>query len=469
VARNVAFALAVALLAQAIVVLTVGAAAGFTSLAPIPLAIAGTTGLARSLGVSARRALLAGLLFAMTPALMSLGGTSYVDAAAIAVTAAAWWLGVRVLRGERDDAAALLLGIAGGIALGTKGTNILLVTPILAAAGLVLARDVVEHLRARGGFGRAIARLALLTVPVLVLGISWFVKNIIVYGNPVYPFALGPLPGPTSFTQFAFVPPELEGKGWLGKVASSWIADWHLTRYAYNVRPGGFGRAWPVILPIAVAGVVLLARRRRLIPLALVVAPAAVTLAIMPMPWYARYSLFVPAVALPLAALAIDAVRPRLATIAGLALVGLAAISLTFANARPNIDIRMGDPPRLASVGQYVSFLLDPNDARRANVSLRAECAGFSVIPPGSIVAPGGFNLLHGVVGPNLDRILGDPLPAASDPASLADAMRATGATWLVTSAGGRPDAIAASAPRLFKPYGDICQGARLWQLQAAG
>jgi hypothetical protein len=150
-------------------------------------------------------------------------------------------------------------------------------------------------------------------------------------------------------------------------------------------------------------------------------------------------------------------------------LVAIAAISLTFANARPNIDIRMGDPPRLASVAQYVSFVLTADDARRGNVSLRAECAGFNVMPAGSVVAPGGFNLLHGPVGPGLERILGDGLPATSDPTEFATQLRQRGATWLVTSNGGRPDAIAASAPSLFKPYGDICQGARLWQLLPAG
>jgi 4-amino-4-deoxy-L-arabinose transferase-like glycosyltransferase len=442
--------------------------AGFTSIVPIPAAIAATTGLARSLRVSRGRALLAGLLFGMTPALVTLSGTSYVDAAAVAFTASAWWLGVRVVRGETDRAGVLLLGLAAGLALGTKGTNILLVTPILTAAGLVLARDFVDRIRAGRPIREVVERLALLTVPVVVFGISWFLKNVIVYGNPLYPFAVGPFPGPTSFTDFAFVPPQLEGKGWLGKLASSWTADWHLTRYAYNVRPGGFGRAWPMILPFAVAGAVVVGRRRDLVPVALVVAPVAVTLLIMPMPWYARYTLFVPAIALPLALLAIDALRPWLRVIAGLALVGVAAISLTLANARPNIDIHAGDPPHLLSVGHYVSFLLDPNDARRANVSLRAECAGFGVIPPGSIVAPGGFNLLHGVVGPNLDRILGDPLGPASDPATLAGAMQKTGATWLVTSTGGRPDSIAASAPDRFKSFGEICQGARLWQLQPA-
>ena len=439
--------------------------AGFTSLLPIPLAIAATTGLARSFGASARRAVLAGLLFGMTPALVALAGTTYVDAASVAVVAATLWLALRVVRGERDAAWVLLLGLAAGLAVGTKGTNLVLVSPALIAAGVVLVRDARD--RARGGTRtrRTVTRLALLALPVLVLGVSWYAKNWLVYGNPVYPFAMGPFPGPTTLTEFAFTPPQLEGRDWIGQLATSWTADWGLRRYAYNVRPGGLGAAWPAIIAIAVAGFVLLARRRAVAPIAIVLIPAAVTLVTMPMPWYARLTLFLPAVALPLAALAIDALRPPIATVAGLALVVAAAISLTFANARPNIDIRAGNPPRLASVAQYVSFVLTADDVRRANVSLRAECAGFGAISSGSVVAPGGFNLLHGVVGPGLDRILGQPLAAVRDPATLAAAVREQGAEWIATSSGGGLDAMAASAPDLFKPFGEICEGGRLYQL----
>jgi hypothetical protein len=442
--------------------------AGFTSLLPIPAAIAAVTGLARALGASLRPALLAGLLFGMTPAIVALAGTSYADAASIAWVTATWWLGLRVLRGERDGAAALLLGVAGGLALGTKGTNILLVTPILAAAGLVLLAPLVRRSPTRAAIGPLATRIVILALPVLVLGLSWYLKNLVVHGNPLYPFAVGPFPGPYPIDILSWAPPQLEGRNTVDQVLRSWVADWTLYRYTYNVRPGGLGRAFPAILLLAVAGLFFVARRRYVWALALVILPAVITLATAPNAWYARYTLFVPALAVALAAVALDRLRPRPAMIAGLALVGVAAISLTLANARPNIDIRRGDPPKLVSGLQYVSFLLDPDDAVRGNVSLRAECARFAVIPPGSTVAPGGFNLLHGVVGPNLDRILGDPLPAASDPATLASALRETGANWLVTSAGGRPDSIAASAPDRFKPFGDICQGARLWQLQPA-
>ena len=58
---------------------------GFSSLVPIPVGILATMGLARSIGSDRRAAVLAGLLFGMTPALVALAGTSYVDAASVAM------------------------------------------------------------------------------------------------------------------------------------------------------------------------------------------------------------------------------------------------------------------------------------------------------------------------------------------------------------------------------------------------
>ena len=276
---------------------------------------------------------------------------------------------------------ALLLGIAGGLACGTKGLSVVLVGPILAVAGLLLLRDLIARPVGRNARGRTVARLAALVVPILVIGASWYLKNLVVYGNPVYPFAFGPFHGPTTLANVAMNIPSLTGHSLISQLATSWTADWHITRYAYNVRPGGLGRAWLVILVIAVGGFVLLVRRRQLDAIALVIAPATFLLLTMPMPWYARYTLFLVAIALPLAALALSSIRPSFATVAGLALVGLAAISLAFVNIRPNINLR----PAVATAGfrDYLGLVFDADDSRRSNVDLRAACAGFGVVPPG--------------------------------------------------------------------------------------
>jgi hypothetical protein len=450
------------------------ALAGFTSLLPIPLAIAATAGIARSLAVGAPRALLAGLLMGLTPALVAQAGTTYVDTTSVAFVAATWWLGLRVVRGERDVAAAALLGIAAGLAVGTKGTNVLLVGPVVAAAAVAVARPALRagpalrpsHQPVR--MQSVLVGLAAIGIPILVLGASWYLKNLVVYGNPLYPFAVGPFQGPTTFTEFAFVPPQLEGKSLPVQLAQSWLADWNLTRYAYNVRPGGLGRAWPLLLLAAAIGVTLLVRRRSFAPLILVVLPAAVTLATMPMPWYARLTLFLPAIAAPLALVALDAVPRRAATPAALAIVAVAAVSAGFANIHPNIDISAAlGPSQHAGFTNYIRYILDPAAERRANVSLRSDCRGFGEIPDGVTVGAAGFNLLHGVVGPSLSRRLSDPIAGSSDAAGLASTARSMGATWIVTSAGGDNETLARGAPDLFIDRGAICQGAHLWQLRS--
>jgi hypothetical protein len=118
---------------------------------------------------------------------------------------------------------------------------------------------------------------------------------------------------------------------------------------------------------------------------------------------------------------------------------------------------------------QYLRFILVGSDAERANISLRGECAGFAVIPPGSRVAPGGFNLLHGAIGPDLDRILTDPLRTISGPDDLVAAMRAQGATWLATRGSGDLARYAAAAPERFTDHGAMCQDGHLWELRPGG
>ncbi len=447
---------------------------GFTSILPIPMAIAATSGLARSMGADRRAAALAGLLLGMVPAIVVEAGTSYVDAAAVATVVATWWLGLRFIAGDRDGSAALLLGIAGGLALGTKGSTPVLVAPVLAVAGLIAVRDLAERGAFRSVSGGPWGRLALLTVPILVLGGSWYFKNLAVYGNPFHPFAVGPFDTGIQMSRLTWYPPSLQDAGQVGAVVKSWLADWTIGQYDYNVRPGGLGRAWLPMLAVGGVGLIILLRHRRWAVVTLVVLPAAVSLLVAPNPWYARYTLFLPALGAVLSAVTITAIRPRsraAATILGLVLVTLSAWSLLYANTRPNIDVRAAFDGVQRAPGplNYLGYVLDPSDERRMQVSLRDECAGFGVIPPGSRVMPAGFNLLHGVVGPSLDRILTDPPLEVTDAEALAASAQAAGADWIVTNIDTRNDRLAASAPDRFESHGRVCGTAALWKVLPAG
>ena len=439
------------------------ALAGFTSILPIPVAIVATAGLARRFGASRRSALLCCLIFGMTPAMIALAGTSYVDASSVAAVLASWYLGLRWLAGDRDWPTTLLLASAAGIAAGTKFTGFLLVGPMLVAVGLVILAGGVRAWRGAGAVRPWLVRLAVLVGPVVVFGGIWYLKNLFIHGNPLYPVIVGPLPGAITLAGMTIDVPALDRLDPLLRVPASWAADWGITRYNYNERPGGFGRAWLAVIPFAIAGLYLLARDRRWLPIGLVLVPAAITLVTMPENWYARLTLFVPGLALALTAVALDTLRSRPRVLIAGSLLLLAALSLVIANVRPNVDIRAADGRRVSPLA-YIAFVLQPSAEERQMVGLMRACIGFRQVPPGDRVVPGGFNLLHGVVGPDLDRILTDPLPPVSDVELLIAALDDRDAQWMVTNDVGAIPDLAASAPDRLKVRGDICRGARLWE-----
>jgi hypothetical protein len=442
------------------------ALSGFTGLLPIPLGMVAVAGLARGFGADRRPALLAGLLFGMTPALVALAGTSYVDPATTAAVIATWWLGLRLFR-ERERATALLFGTAAGLAAGTKDTSLFLILPILGAVLIAAGWELIAGDHPGAPWRRlkspAAQRLGLCLLPVLVLGAPWYLKDLLIHGNPIYPIAIGPLPGmpPGSFAK---MPRHLVGLTWIEQVFRSWTADWHLLRYPYRVRPGGFGRAWLAIVPLALAGTALLWRSRRWRVSALIVASAVVGYVALPSAWYARYALFLPGLALALAAVALGSLRFRPATLAGLLLVGLAAISLAAANLAPNISIPLPSG-RIARLTGYVAFVLTATDSRRAKVGLAAHCQQFDAIPTGDTVAVmRSYHEPHAVVGQELQRILAQPFDDPTSDAELLASMRARAAQWLVTTPEDGANVIALADRAHFIPYGPVCIKGLLWR-----
>ena len=443
------------------------ALSGFTGLLPIPLGMVAVAGLARVLGANRRPALLAGLLFGMTPALIALAGTSYVDPATTAAVIATWWLGLRLFR-ERDRATALLFGTAAGLAAGTKDTSLFLVLPILGWVLVVAGWEVIAGDHPGAPWRRlrspAAQRLGLSLVSFVVLGGLWYLKDLLIHGNPIYPIGLGPFPGLPRDVFFENLPRRLAGLTWIEQVFRSWTADWHLTHYLYNVRPGGFGRAWLAIVPLALAGAALLWRSRRWAALWLIVVPAVVGFVVLPSAWYARYTLFVPGLALALAAVALGSLKARPASLAGFVLVGFAAISLAAANLLPNISIplRSGGVARLTG---YVAFVLTAPDSERAKVDLARDCRAFDALSTGETVAiTRAYSVPHAAVGQELERILAQPLDDPTSGAELLASMRARAAQWLVTNRDDRANGIALADPAHYVPSGQVCNKGLLWR-----
>lgn len=435
---------------------------GFTSILPVPIAVIATAGLARVFGAGRQTAATVGLMVGCLPALLAMAGTAYVDSAAMASAAATWWLGLRMIRGERA-AAAVQFGIAAGLGLGTKGTNLLLLAPILVAVAALLVREAWQRRAHRRAMASSLATVSSALVPFLVIGASWYIKNLLLHGNPLYPVAIGPLAGPSSIGTFGVPPkpPQIDGLPAVFALVRSWVADWAPTGFRYNERLGGFGLAWVPVLGLGLAGAVLLARRRSYAALALVVAPVAVTLILLTSRWYARYTLFMPLVALALAAVALDLAPRGWRTTAITALVVLSVVSSVLTNVHPNVPTGDGE---LLSPDAYLALVVGGSHRERMNIGRRAACAGLRDVPRGArVVVARNYFLPHAAAGPRMNRILTAALPLLRTSAKLRRAMDARHATWLLVNRATDADR-AAARDRAFIDYGPVCANGHLWR-----
>lgn len=209
----------------------------------------------------------------------------------------------------------VVLGILVGAVFATKPTGIL--TGVLLGVAVI----VVAVVRRRSTPTRAtIGALAAGLLPALLLATAFYVRNLVQFGNPVFPVALkvGPLtlPGIIDFGVFSAAE---EGSGgildparilsYLGSLGYGMVHG--VTKLDYDPRTGGFGYVPLVVLVIAVALVVIqfVARRRgsgaasRTWPSQVaIVAVALPIVAVQPMAYDARY-LIGPTVALLVAVL----------------------------------------------------------------------------------------------------------------------------------------------------------------------
>ena len=170
-------------------------------------------------------------------------GTGQVGIALLAALLAAVAL---VVHADGDLAGIAVAGLAAGLAVGTKYTT-------LAPVAVLTLVVVLLAPRAR----RLPAAVAWL-VPMAATGAFWYVRNLVVVGNPVPGVGgLGPvrLPSPESITmeRYGHAVADYAGDGWFWRSEVAGPLD------------VAFGWAWPVLLGVALAGtVVALVRGSRL-------------------------------------------------------------------------------------------------------------------------------------------------------------------------------------------------------------
>jgi hypothetical protein len=353
-------------------------------------------------------------------------------------------------------------GIALGLGVGVKAT--------LAWPAVILSAALTLHVLLAGGAPAARARAALgtaatLAVAGLLFGGYWYLKNLVVFGNPLWPFELGPFHGPFTFDFITQTPDALLGVPEPLRIPASWLADVTRNRYIFDTRVGGFGVAWPLLLALGVGGAWLALRSPLRWPVVALLASVVVTLATIPMGYWPRYTLFVPILAVALAAVALARLPRRPNLLVTGAVLALAVWSLGVASVRGNLITHPGRAPAWLPELAALAITSDP---ARTDLGLWLQCAPLPDLPPGSVVAADRFSMLHAAVGPNLERRLAPVVEPGSDATEWHGRLRSAGATHVAIGLGSPILPGVQARPNLFTPLGETCRAAFVFALAPA-
>jgi len=268
-------------------------------LAQVPFAILGVYSLyyiSTRLGVAAKHARFSSLAFLLLPIVINQMKTTYVDVLTSSLFIAGIALTLKSRYGRLDF---LLLGIICSLLLSIKSSGLIFVAALVPLFLWKLWRQNKDESIAK--LKTFAWQLGLVALP-LIFGAYWYVKNLFLYGTPLYPFGIKVagiqlFPGKT-FEEF--LGPVMDGftqlpKGCLERVWFTWTEQerWSGCLYNYDSTFAGLGPVWFVILlPAAILGIALAIWKKNYLFL-YISAVAAAVFALHPFNFYSRYTLFI--------------------------------------------------------------------------------------------------------------------------------------------------------------------------------
>jgi len=260
----------------------------------LPFVLFGTLaayGLAREMGIGKRWAPWAGAFWALTPLVLEQLTVPYNDVAVGALTLGVFYFILRFWRsGGRSTGPLWVVGLLVGLILGTKPNGFL----VLAFACVLMLFPRVQNWRSY--ISAVVGRGLCAGIPALALAGFWYIRNLVLYHNPLFPAKVSLLghvifPGPRTIKNLINMTPTQTKLQNLGLSLNE-----HLLRYTFDSPTGGLGPVFTCLGGAALVAMVVHAvttRRWRL--LAVTLAGGAIFL-LQPF-WYLRYSLFLPALA----------------------------------------------------------------------------------------------------------------------------------------------------------------------------
>ena len=279
---------------------------------PFGLLGAAATGvIACAIGVRRSGAVIAASLFLLSPVVAEQMAVPYVDLALAAafLTAFAFLLratqSLGLLRGGSDSPLQprlavvylVLTGIAAGVGVGSKAVGVAYLGVLaFVVAGVLIAACRQGLLRPAPAF----RLVAVVVVPVLLLGTFWYARNVVEHQNPLHPWNVevagvvllhGPQGDPDVRVLRGQAPSSIEDMPAPVQLARSWISEPKRV-YNYDTRLGGSGLIWILAaVPALVVFTIRCIRRRRDV-LFLFLVPSALILLVQPANWWARFTIF---------------------------------------------------------------------------------------------------------------------------------------------------------------------------------
>ncbi|MDO8282525.1 MAG: hypothetical protein Q7U10_07875 [Thermodesulfovibrionia bacterium] len=241
-----------------------------TDLSQLPFTLIGvitTYSIATKLKINERYALYSSFLFFFTPIIIMQSTTNYIDiAVSVLLLVTINFLlyenhdfHIKLLNIERQPdrkIPILMAGISAGILLGSKGSGPLFAILFSLA---IIVQEIIKHRRKVYATGSSLKNNILrhslgpyilyFFIPLLLIGGYWFIKNWLLYGNPVYPMEIAVF-GKTIFKGLYKgiidpAPAVIQNASSLAGLIYVWME--RVEYYLYDSRLSGFGPIWFIL------------------------------------------------------------------------------------------------------------------------------------------------------------------------------------------------------------------------------
>jgi hypothetical protein len=260
--------------------------------------------IALKLKVGEKYALYSSFLFFFTPIMILQSTTNYVDVAISVLFLISVNFLISSADGDERDAffrrwPLLLSGISAGILLGSKGSGPLFIA-ILSLA--VLCKIFIQQF-SLSSFSEKIGvirqsvgnYLKLFLLPAIMFGSYWYIKNWVLYGNPVYPMEIS-IANVTIFKGLygGIIDPSPEVLNKLSPLKKLiYVWEERVKYYLYDSRFSGFGPLWLILFLPAILFSTTLSIKRRESNFFFMGIILIITFILYPRNWNTRYVIFI--------------------------------------------------------------------------------------------------------------------------------------------------------------------------------